>query len=825
MKRSTDISVMVFILLILVIVASPISAQEINNINEIKANFINPPMNCRPHTYWWWPGNAVTKEEITWELEQMHDKGIGGVLITSAATAVYEKGNIPYLSDTYLDMLHHAIQTAKRLGMEVNINFAKDWVFGGEWVPFEDRSQSLVPVSLDLNGPTFYNSELLKFTHAADRRGEIKIENIPDVNKLVAVIAGRVDGNRIVEPSLLDLTDKVKNGILTWQVPAGTWRLMVFWLKYTGQEGSYVDNISRTAMVDHFSKSAMSRYCNFLGGTFQKTFGDEFGKTVEAFHSDSFELANLPNGIYWSDSLMIKFHEKKGYDLAKYLPAIWWNVGDISERVRYDVNEFLHEICLDTYFKTFLDWCESHGVKGSMEPYGITTDILQSAGMAHLPFNEVTPGEKDGVPWFDNRLGPKKYVSSGAHIYGRNVVGVEAYTFIHWELYRATLEELKIASDGFLRSGANKFYNHGYSYSPERDVAPSRSIPFAARISHPNIWWKYYPKLANYVSRCSYLLRQGEFAPDIAIYSPLANQWTLNVLNARKWTREFYWGELGSLLIANGYDFDLLNDDALQNLARLEDGKIKIRGMEYKILILPNIKALPLETLQFIQEYVQKGGIVIALERVPDSSVGLADYALKDVKVKTIVADMFNQSRKSDDTAARDYGAGRTYSMNLVINRQDVLDWRSSILDPFVNTLRDHCQPDFGIDFAQLGLRKNNGLSFLHRKLDDMDIYFVSNIQDKAIDWSVLFRVKNKIPSKWNPYNGEITHVYFYNETKNGLEIPVRLLPYESTFFVFKAGNNKNGIDQSNFYDITRVNDNEIEALAAANGIHQIKKK
>ncbi|MCK5104147.1 MAG: hypothetical protein KAR17_15080, partial [Cyclobacteriaceae bacterium] len=441
--------------------------------------------------------------------------------------------------------------------------------------------------------------------------------------------------------------------------------------------------------------------------------GDEFGKTIEAVHCDSWELANLPQGIYWSDSLMIKFRKMKEYDLAKYLPAIWWDMGEISPKIRYDVNEFLHEIGLETHFQTFLDWCTTHGVKGSMEPIGYPMDILKGAGMAHLPMSEVTPGEKDGVPWFDTRIGIKKYVTSGAHIYNRNVVGVEAYTYIHWERYRTTLEELKIASDGFLRTGANKFYNHGYSYSPEREPTPSRSIPFAARISHPNIWWKYYPLLADYLGRCSYLLRQGNFAPDIAIYSPLANQWTLNVLNGRKWTREFYWGDLGKLLIGNGYDFDLLNDEALQKMAVIEDGKIKIRDLEYKILIMPVIKALPLATLQFIQKYVQAGGVVIALESLPWNSVGLDNYIRHDEMVKSIRRDLFPERA---GVSPKKYGQGATYFMKLVINRQEVLDWQSSDLDPFVNTLRKHCPPDFSIDFMKEGLRENNGISFLHRK-------------------------------------------------------------------------------------------------------------
>ena len=115
-------------------------------------------------------------------------------------------------------------------------------------------------------------------------------------------------------------------------------------------------------------------------------------------------------------------------------------------------------------------------------------------------------------------------------------------------------------------------------------------------------------------------MRQGDFTPDIALYSPLANQWTLDVLNARKWTREFDWGSLGDLLLSNGYDFDLLNDDALQNLADTNDGLIKIREMAYKILILPNIQAIPVQILENIQAYVKAGGVVMALERVPASA-------------------------------------------------------------------------------------------------------------------------------------------------------------------------------------------------------------
>jgi len=755
-------------------------------------------------------GNAITQEELTWQLKQMHEQGIGGVEQITMGQ-VYEKGNVPYLSDAFFDLIVHAIGQAKELGMEFSLNFGgPGWVIGGAWVPQEDRSKNMVPTSIELEGHQTFSGSLPTKTKKERGSLEIAAGDIDEGDRLVRVIAAKIVDDRLQESSLTDLTSRVEDRRLHWEVPEGRWRLMAFWLKYTGQGHA----------VNHFSKAAMQRYCDYLGGEFRSRFGKEFGRTVDSFFCDSFEVALIPNGIYWSEGLLDQFRGFKGYDLAPYLPAIWWEVDDISPKIRYDVNEFLHHVGLDAFFRTFLEWCEANGVQGRIQPYGFTTDILEGAGMTHLPEMEITAGEKDAVPWFDTRIGPKKYVASGAHLYGRNVVTVEAYTFIHWETYRATLEELKIASDVFLRSGANKFYNHGYTCSPERDIAPSRRFSAEVLISHSNVWWKHYRLLSDYVARCSYMLRLGSFTADIAVYSPLANQWTLNVLNPRKWTRSFDWGSLGKLLIANGYDFDLINDDILQNHSTVADGSIRVRDLEYKILVVPNITALPLESMERIREYVWQGGVAIALERVPAFSVGFKEHEQRDENVRAIVNDMFRSPQGRDDTAPFNYGKGRTYFIKNVIDRSDVLDRRSSALDPFAKTLRQHLTPDFGIDLVREGLRENHGITFVHRRLPDKDVYFVTNIQDRPSDLPLSFRVTGKVPWEWNPYNGHVSRLHEYEETGDVTVVPLRLAPYESTIIVFEPDGGKEHVLHSDFHEVLRVDDHEIEALATENGVH-----
>jgi hypothetical protein len=448
------------------------------------------------------------------------------------------------------------------------------------------------------------------------------------------------------------------------------------------------------------------------------------------------------------------------------------------------------------------------------------TDILEGAGMTDIPEMEITAGEKDAVPWFDTRVGPRTYVPSGGHLYGRNVMSVEAYTYLHWQPGRSTLEELKISSDIFLRSGANKFYNSGFTGTPEREFVPSRRFDAEITLSPVNTWWPYYRLLADYVARCSALLRFGHPVADIAVYSPLANQWTLDVLNARRWTRDFDWGDLSKLILANGYDFDLINDDVLLHHADLSQGTIQVQNLTYKILVLPNIHALPLASMKRVQQFARNGGVVIALEQTPGAATGLADYQQSDAEVRTIAADMFREPAGLDGTGEHQYGRGHTYYMKKVLDRTDPLDLRSSVFDPFVNTLRRHVPPDLTIDFIREGQRENNGVMFLHRKLPEADIYFVANVQDRPVDMPVAFRVSGMAPEAWNPYDGSIKPLYEYDEQDRRTVARLRLAPFESTILVFTPQQVPH-VSSSNFAKVVRVDSQGFIALAARNGVHR----
>lgn len=791
----------------------PAATGDESSVDEIHAAFVHPPADCQPHTRWWWMGNALRKEDIAWQLEQMAGQGIGGVEQITMEP-VYTKGNHDYLSPEYFELLRYAVEEAEKRGMAFSVNFGgPGWIWGGDWVPKEEQSKVLLASAMQLDGPQRFSGPLPEEAALNPRDVPRSMPHIAEEDRLVKAVAALVEGDHLRADSLVDLSARVEGRSITWDVPEGRWQLMAFWLTQR-------DNANA---VDHLSFEAMRHYCETLGAQYVAAIGSHFGKTVESFFSDSFEVPIYRNGLYWSDGLFDSFEKSKGYGLVPLLPALWWEVDDLSPKVRYDVNAFLHEQGMAAFFGTFLDWCERHGVRGRIQPYGFVTDNIEGAGVAHIPEMEITAGEKDAVPWFDTRLGPKQYVASGAHLYGRNLVSTEAFTYLHWEPYRATLEELKIATDGYLAAGANKLYNHGYLASPERDIVPTRGFFAAIRISHENVWWPYYHHMAEYTARCCWLLRQGEFVADVAVYSPLANQWTQSVFNARKWTREFDWGGLGQLLMANGFGFDLVNDDVLQHRAAWDGAQLHLGEMTYRVLILPDVKAIPLATLQQIEAYVRQGGAVIALERVPDASTGMTDYAKNDAEVRRIGAELFRKPAGPDDTAPNGVGLGRTYCLASVMHRDDPLDWRSAPLDPFLKTLRECSPPDMDIDLVRAGLRNNEGLACIHRRTGAMDLYFVSNFQDSALSCNVGFRVSRGQPHFWNPYTGERRPLLAYARGDAYTRFDLNMQPFESRFIVFEETDNANErprVTRSDFAEIVDARPDGFTALASHNGPH-----
>jgi hypothetical protein len=176
---------------VLPIVAPASAIASERSLNSLRADWLHPSRSFRPHTRWWWPASAVTREGITWQLEQMRAQGMGGVEV-NLVWRVYAKGDIPFISPEWFAMVRHAIEEAARLDLELAIAFAPDWSLGGSWVEVTDRSKVLGPGWVDLDGPAEFDSAVPQYKvpkeHPNSNSFGIEGANwqAPDANQVVA---------------------------------------------------------------------------------------------------------------------------------------------------------------------------------------------------------------------------------------------------------------------------------------------------------------------------------------------------------------------------------------------------------------------------------------------------------------------------------------------------------------------------------------------------------------------------------------------------------------------------------------------------------------
>jgi len=90
---------------------------------------------ARPGAYWWWPGSAVTKEDLTWNLETYRKAGLGNLgVIGIYGVRGEEHRSIDIFSPTWFEMFNHAVAEAKRLGMNIDLTPSSGWRMGGPHV-------------------------------------------------------------------------------------------------------------------------------------------------------------------------------------------------------------------------------------------------------------------------------------------------------------------------------------------------------------------------------------------------------------------------------------------------------------------------------------------------------------------------------------------------------------------------------------------------------------------------------------------------------------------------------------------------------------------
>ncbi len=526
---------------------------------------------------------------------------------------------------------------------------------------------------------------------------------------------------------------------------------------------------SEGLVLDHYNRAALDRHLEVAG---EKIWDAVRGKGARSLFCDSFEVFEGN----WTPGLPDYFQRLHGYDLNPLLPLLFDEETPEARQVRHDFWQALSDMAVQNFVKPLQEWCHGKGIPLSMEPYGVPPVTLGASRYVDVPVGE-------GYDW--RCLNLTRWTSSGAHLYGRNVVGAEAWTNVGQlktgEVVRTedSLEQLKLASDLHFVSGANALMPTGYLNTPPSAGRPGWIGYWGPFISHTQTWWSYFPLLAAYVQRVSFVLRQGRPVNDIALYLPVDDAFASTPAAAdpqrspprrpyRMWPDLSLSGAVHDLLkgphapapefglaaalaadtpvvsgmIRAGYGFDAIDRSTLPE-AEVDGGRLRMGLGDYRVVVLPGLTGMPLADLEKLARFVRDGGALVATRRLPEVAYGWKDQEARTGKLKALLRDLF---------AGPTYGKGRAVFV-------------ASEEGEFRAALRSLVEPDLRLD------PEDPQVAFVHRGLPDQDFYFVANLGPQEKSLRPTFRASGKCVQLWNPMDGRVS------EDWNG---ELRLDPYGS---------------------------------------------
>ena len=460
--------------------------------SKLYEKFRTPDSSSKLFARWWWNGTRVCEKEIVRELDSMQRAGFGGVEINSIAFPDRYKdtlgfAQVPWLSDRWLELVDFTMREAAARGMYSDLIVGSGWPFGAEFLSRDEQIKMMALGTMEFEGPckvTVRTDDLIRSaTPKLLSANRDKLSELIEVRLFPAHITELIPGTPVTfAPGAQEVTI---------DVPAGRHIAYVV-VKHTGYMGVIHGALgARGPVLDHFNAEAVRRYLNRMSDAMRPVVGNLHDR-IRSFFTDSFEL----EGSNWCKDIREEFQKRRGYDLYTYYPLILKKVGpygneiktpygariepDVMERIyrmRYDYELTLAELFKERFLDELNAWCRACGVKSRIQAYGKGCMPVESLMDVDIPECETWYHKENGEIFPDDKMSGhgykmvNKFVASGAHLSGKNVVSCEEITNTRF-VFNETLERIKITGDLSNLSGVTHSVLHGYNYSPAEAPFP-----------------------------------------------------------------------------------------------------------------------------------------------------------------------------------------------------------------------------------------------------------------------------------------------------------------------------------------------------------------
>ena len=570
----------------------------------------NPPSEFRPAPFWFW-NHDLDDDELKWQIQQMHEKGIGGFVIHSRPGLL-----IPYMSEKWLKRIETAVKEAQGLGMLV-------WLYDEDAWPSGTASGRVVE-----EHPEYRMSQVYP-AHEFIVAGPAKLsKGIPVNDEIIFIQAMSWDKKKgYATVRIKELNKFIEKKRIVWDVPKGKWKVIILARSFYrgGFFGSYLDLLNEDAVakfIEYTHKVYTQRFYKYMGKTIRGIFTDEPGCNY----------TTVKRAIPWTSGLLKRFKELHGYDLTPHILALYYNIGPQTTRIRCDYYATMTDMYIRAFFKQIYNYCEKVRIK-SIGHVVSEDDLFENVNQQGDFFQTVRYMHWGGVDSLCHHtldsarsIISTKMASSAAHLLDKPRVSNEAFGLA--DAWKVNLRSLKVLADWQVILGTNYFIPHAFYYSIQGfrkwECPPGEfyQLPF----------WKYYKIFADYLSRLCYLFSGGRHIAKIAILYPVKSICAKRDPGPTPLTRKIQedFEKTSLLLMKLHYDFDYVTEELIQN-AEIENGIITIKNdngkktEKFELLLLASVTTLSLKTVKKMEEFYNKSGKILVTNFLPTESVENGD--------------------------------------------------------------------------------------------------------------------------------------------------------------------------------------------------------
>ena len=714
----------------------------------------------KPWTRFWWMGSSVDAAGLRAALEDYEKVGLGGVEITPIyGVHGFEDRFVAYLSPQWVDRLETALTEARRLGLGVDMATGTGWPFGGPWVDADGACRTIAHETYRVNAGERL-AEPVRFRQKPVLRAIGKgvtidqlVEPVAANGNLQALALDQVRFPRELPLHVLmaysdrgdvvDLTARVSaDGRLDWTAPAGTWTLHALFL---GDHGKLVERAAPGGegnVIDHFAAEAIRSYLR----RFDEAFAGRPLEGLRAFFNDSYEVDDAAGQSDWTPLLFDEFQRRRGYDLRRELPALFADDGaERSARVLVDYRETLSDLLLDGFTAEWRSWAGRRGKVVRNQAHGSPASILDLYAASDIP-------ETEGVGLY--RM---KWASSAANVSGKRLVAAEAATWLG-EHFVSTLADVRAAVDRCFVGGVNHVVYHGTAYSPPDEPWPGWLFYAAVHFSPSNTWWSDLVALNRYVTRVQSFLQSGKPDNDVLLYFPfhdaLATRGPGLLTHFGEERRDLPGTPFDAafdVLQGRGFAFDFVSDRLLRGV-RVTDGALQASGGEYRVLVLPAARFVPVETFARALDLARGGATVIAYRGLPEDVPGLHDLEARRARLHQLVEQLALDGPDARGVRRARLGLGAVLSGD---DLEALLEKAGVAREPLVD----------------------RGLAFARRRHADGRYYFVSNPGSDPVEGWLPLATETRAGALYDPLHGSRGWARVRPAGEAGTEVYVQLAP------------------------------------------------